>query len=93
MSAFKFTLYIKNLVSLRSRRLEVMGERENGRAQGRHGPNACSAGYLLVDNSSMPRTKKKNTFTSTLFRCKCGARKLKSQISAKHGKYLTCILV
>ena len=59
MSAFKFTLYIKNLVSLRSRRLEVMGERENGRAQGRHGPNACSAGYLLVDNSSMPRTKKK----------------------------------
>ena len=36
-----------------------MGERENGRAQGRHGPSACNAGYLLVDNSSMPRTKKK----------------------------------
>ena len=37
--------------------------------------------------------EQKSRFTSTLFRCKRGARKLKSQISAKHGKYLTCILV
>ena len=45
------------IISLRSRRLEVVGTRKNGRARRRHArslfrpllPSACYAGYLIID--------------------------------------------